>query len=205
MQHQNRRDADAELIRKASGNLIRGFFGYLVLTPMIFSWGVLLLILLAITLVSFQQQTIGVITVMMEIFGKILDFIPFLDSYAKAFLPTDETGAIRITGDNLDDVIFGVYGLIAVPFVIVGTLLEFFRGGRPPRPLSRKMKILAVLTGLTIAVFFASFLFGSETFNGGPLGWVLMFTLGPGVVFGVSAVSLFLHHIITSSAIGDSP
>ena len=48
-------------------------------------------------------------------------------------------------------------------------------------------------------------MFGSETFNGGPLGWVLMFTLGPGVVFGVSAVSLFLNHIITSTAIADSP
>ena len=198
MKQRNKRDSDAALIRMASGNLLRGFFAHLVLTPMILAWGILLLILFAITLVSFQEQSVDVIAATVGVFGRLLDFFPFLESYAKAFLPTDETGAIRITGNNLDDVIFGFYGLLAVPFVILGTVLAFFRGPRPTRSLSLKMKILGVVTVVAIAAFFANFLFGSEVWNGSVLGWTLMFTLGPGMVFGVSAVSLLLHHFISS-------
>ena len=87
---------------------------------------------------------------------------------------------------------------MAVPVVILGLLLDLVRGPRPPHPLSRKIKILGLATLAVIAALFVNFLFGSEIWAGSILGWSLMFTLGPGVVYLISVVSLSLHHFICS-------
>ncbi len=58
------------------------------------------------------------------------------------------------------------------------------------------------MMGLTIlaviAVFFINILFGDETWQGNALVWSLMFTIGPGIVWIISAVSLSVHHFIST-------
>jgi hypothetical protein len=95
-------------------------------------------------------------------------------------------------------VIFGLYGYFALPFIIVGMVTDLVRGPRPPRPLKKKIKILGLATLATIAVLFTNFLFGSETWSGSIVFWAVIFSLGPGVVYVVSVLSLSIQHFVST-------
>lgn len=182
------------------GNLVRGAFAYLALTPLIFSWGLLLIILVIITLVSFSQAADAVEAIFVML-GELTDRIPFLRRFAldsSAFL---ESGVIEINNSNLQDLIFGLYGYVAMPFVILGVLRDFLRGPRPPRSLKWKIKIMGWATLAVIAVFLINILLGDETWQGDVLVWVLMFTIGPGIVWLICVVSLSFHHAISNMKI----
>ncbi len=194
----NERYDDADLIGKSAGILIRGFFAYLALTPVIFCWGLLLIVLFAITLVSFQEQTSDAMAAIFGVFTELTARFPVLERFAPDSSAVSNAGVIEINNSNLSDVIFGLYGFVAVPFVILGMLLDLMRIPRPPRPLSRKIKILSLATLTVIAGLFVNFLFGSETWMGSAMTWLLMFTIGPGIVWGISAVSLSLNHFIST-------
>lgn len=194
-QNQIRRNADTRLASKVGGILMRGLFAYLALTPVIICWGVLLIIVFIITLVSFTQASDAVAA----IFGVLSDLttrFPFLERFALDSPALKDSGVIEINNSNLADVIFGLYGWVAMPFVVLGLLLDLLRGPRPPRPLSRKIKILNLATLAVIAALFMNFLLGSEIWAGSALAWLLMFTLGPGIVWVISAVSLSVNHFI---------
>ena len=194
----NERYDDADLIGKSAGILIRGFFAYLALTPVIFCWGLLLIVLFAITLVSFQEQTSDAMAAIFGVFTELTARFPVLERFAPDSSVVSNAGVIEINNSNLSDVIFGLYGFVDVPFVILGMLLDLMRIPRPPRPLSRKIKILSLATLTVIAGLFVNFLFGSETWMGSAMTWLLMFTIGPGIVWGISAVSLSLNHFIST-------
>jgi hypothetical protein len=124
--------------------------------------------------------------------------LPFLERFALDSPAVKESGVIEINNSNLGDVIFGLYGWVAAPFVVLGLLLDLVRGPRPPRPLSRKIKILSLATLVVIAGLFSNFLFGSEIWMGSALTWSLMFTIGPGIVWAISAMSLSMNHFIAT-------
>lgn len=180
------------------GNLVRGLFAYLALTPVVFCWGLLLIVLLVITLASFETQTSDSISAVFSVLAALTERFPFLERFALESPAVSDSGMIEINNSNLSDVIFGLYRYIALPFVVLGMLLDMVRGPRPPRSLSRQIKILSWVTLAVIAALFANFLFGSELWSGSALTWSLMFTIGPGIVWLISAVSLALHHFIAS-------
>jgi len=180
------------------GNLIKGFFAYLALTPVIFCWGLLLIVLSVITYVSFETQAGDAIDAVFAVLTELTTRFPYLERFALDSPAMNETGVIEINNNNLFDVIFGLYKYIALPFVILGVLLDLVRGPRPPRSLSWKIKMLGLATLAVIAGFFVNFLFGSEVWSGSVLSWSLMFTIGPGIVWLISVVSLTLHHFIAS-------
>lgn len=197
-QDRNKRDAGADLFRKPAENLVRGFLAYLALTPVIFCWGLLLIVLFIITLASFEMQTTSALTAVFDVLTDLTARFPFLERFALDSPVIDESGVIEINNSNLGNVIIGLYGYMAAPFVILGMLLDLVRGPRPPRALSRKIKIMGLATLAAIAALFTNFLFGSEIWAGSILGWSLMFTLGPGMVYVISIMSLSLHHFISS-------
>lgn len=179
------------------GIVLRGFFAYLALTPVIICWGVLLIIVFIITMVSFSQAEDAVAA----IFGVLSDIttrFPFLERFALDSSAMTDSGVIEINNGNLTDVIFGLYRWVAMPFVVLGLVLDVFRGPRKPRPLSRKIKILNWATLAVIAALFLNFLLGSEIWLGSILSWALMFTVGPGIVWVISATSLSINHLIAN-------
>ena len=94
---------------------MRGLFAYLALTPVIICWGVLLIIVVIITLVSFTQAS----DAMAAIFGVLADLstrFPFLERFALGSPAVKDSGVIEINNSNLTDVIFGLYGWVAMPF-----------------------------------------------------------------------------------------
>ena len=193
-------DENAVLRRNVIGNMVRGLFAYFTLTPMIFCWGLLLIILLIITMVSFEQTADGVAAVFALLSG-LTERFPFLERFALDSSAWLDSGVIEINDSSLSDVIFGLYGYVAMPFVLLGLLLDLVRGPRPPRSLKRKIKILSLSTLAVIAVFFVNILLGNETWGGDFMVWSLMFTIGPGIVWIISVVSLSLHHSISTMVI----
>jgi len=196
-QFPDRKNELATTIEKSIGKFLPGFLAYLALTPMIFCWGLLLIILSVITLVSFEQ-TADAVDAIFRLLTELTARFPFLERFALSSPAISETGIIEINNSNLREVIFGLYGYVAMPFVILGLLLDLVRGPRPPHSLKRKIKILSLATLAVIAVFLINILFGGETWQGSALGWVMMFTIGPGIVLIISIVSLSLHHFIST-------
>jgi hypothetical protein len=182
------------------GNMVRGLFAYFALTPMIFCWGLQLIILAIIIFVSFEQTADAVAAVFALLSG-LTERFPFLARFALDSSAWLDSGVIEINNSNLSDVIFGLYGYVAMPFVLLGVLLDLVRGPRPPRSLKRKIKILSLSTLAVIAVFFINVLLGNETWGGDFMVWALMFTIGPGIVWMISVVSLSLHHGISTMVI----
>ncbi len=193
-------DKNTALKSKVIGNMVRGLFAYFALTPMIFCWGLLLIILLTITMVSFESTADGVAAVFALLSG-LTERFPFLERFALDTSAWLDSGVIEINNSKLSDVIFGLYGYVAMPVVIFGVLLDLVRGPRPPRSLKRKIKILTLATLAVIAVFFINILLGNETWGGDFMVWSLMFTIGPGIVWIISVVSLSLHHGISTMVI----
>jgi hypothetical protein len=182
------------------GNILRGFFTYLVLTPVIFCWGLQLIILVIITFVSFEQSADAVMAIF-TVLSELTERFPFLERFALDSTAWLDSGVIEINNSNLQDVIFGLYGYVAMPFVLLGVLLDLVRGPRPPRSLKRKIKILTLATLAVIAVFFINILLGNETWGGDILVWSLMFTMCPGIIWIVSVISISLHHSISTMVI----
>ena len=113
-QNQIVHNADTRLASKVGGILMRGFFAYLALTPVIICWGVLLIIVFIITLVSFTQASDAVAA----IFGVLSDLstrFPFLERFALGYPAVKDSGVIEINNSNLTAVIFGLYGWVPCP------------------------------------------------------------------------------------------
>jgi hypothetical protein len=200
-------DTEAKETRSAGSlifaTLLRSFVAYLSLTPVIFCWGLLLIVLFVITLASFEAQTGDAIAAVSGVMSDLTARIPFLERLALDSPAVSEPGVIEINNENLSDVIFGLYGYVATPFVLLGILLDFLRGARPPRPLSKRIKILNLATLAVIAAFFVNFLLGSEIWTGSAWMWSTMFIIGPGIVWLVSLVSLTVHHFVSTLEVSE--
>ncbi|PKL95526.1 MAG: hypothetical protein CVV18_05200 [Gammaproteobacteria bacterium HGW-Gammaproteobacteria-8] len=69
-------------------------------------------------------------------------------------------------------------------------------GARPPLPLRRKLIRAAVAAAAGVGLCLFSWAFGSETFQGGPIGWLVLF-FGAGLaVWLVSLYSLSVSALI---------
>jgi hypothetical protein len=188
---------NAALKSNVIGNMVRGLVAYFMLTPMVFCWGLLLIILVTITMVSFEQTADATAAVITLLSG-LAERFPFLERFALDSSAWLDSGVIEIHDSKLSDVIFGLYGYVAMPFILLGVLFDLVRGPRPSRSLKRKIKILNLSTLAVIAIFIVNILLGNETWGGDFMGWLLMFTIGPGIIWIISVVSLALHHGIST-------
>lgn len=192
-------ESGAELVRNIVTSHLRGFFAWLALTPAIFCWGLLLLIAFVITWQGFQQQTDFVLDAAMAVFSKLNELFPLLKSLTPDLsVLIGDSGVIEINNHNLGEVIFRLYGWVALPVVVLGLLKDVVKGPGTPRPLAWKIKIMGYATLAIIALLFLNILIGSGVWSGSFLTWSLMFTIGPCLVFLISAISLSLHHFIAS-------
>ena len=200
------RESDTDLVRNTFAGLIRGFFAWLALTPAIFCFGLLLLVVFIITWQGFQQQTDSVLNVAIAVFSKLNELFPLLKSLVPDLSTlVDESGVIEINNQNLGNVIFKLYGWVALPVVVFGLLKDIVKGPSAPRPLEQKIKWLAYATLAVVALLFLNVLIGSGEWSGSMLTWPLMFTIGPGLVFVISALSLCVHHLISTLSIEPGP
>ena len=191
-------DSGVNPVRNIAIGQLRGFFAWLALTPAIFCWGLLLLITFVITWQGFRQQTDVLLEAAMSVYAKLNEIFPLVKSLTPDLSAlVNDSGVIEINNHNLVDVIFKLYGWVALPVVVFGLLRDIIKGPGSPRPLGRKIKNMGYATLAIIFLLFLNVLIGSGEWTGNKLVWSLMFTIGPGVVFMISSISLYLHHVIS--------
>jgi len=185
-----------QLIKEVLFNLIRGFVGWFVLSPMIFSWGLLIFVLFVITFINFQDETIDLVSFFWESVANLVEKYPYLDHLAVAEPSSNKEGGIDLGGEDFKNYIFRIYAILAIPLALLGSLIDLIRGSTRPHPIHNKLKYLGAATLLAIVVFFVNFIFGSQAYHGSVIVWGLIFIMGPGIVFVVSLCSLYLSHIV---------
>jgi hypothetical protein len=177
-------------------NLVRGFVGWFVLSPMIYSWGLLIFTLFVVTFVNFQDETIDLLTFVGNLVSDLLEKYPYLEHLAIAEPASNEDGGIDLGGESFKSYIFKVYAMLTMPLAMLGSLIDMVRGSIRPKPIHNKLKFLVVATLLATLVLFMNFIFGSQTYHGSAIGWSLIFIMGPGIVFVISLSSLYLSNIV---------
>jgi len=156
------------------------------LIPMITAWGFLLIMVAAMLLVNFQQQSFDLIDSSVRLYERILGPVePVEQPQASA-----EPQPVTWTEDDFKPLMIRIWGLLAAAGWLLGMVSRLLFGQRPRASLGRKL-VRAGLAGLVCsALFLFAYFFGSESFEGPFWQWLLLFFGFPLIVWCVSAWSL---------------
>lgn len=178
------------------------YFRWTQLVPMITAWTFLLLMVGAILLVSFQQQSFSVLEWGVTTYERVVGPIepePGQDQPASVAPPEAEPGeaadgAIRFGDEDFMPWVLRAWTVVALAGWLLGMLRALLFGPREPKRLKHKLALAAVPAAVCVALFALAYFFGSGEFNGSAVGWMLMFTGFPLGVWLVSAYSLSVAH-----------
>jgi hypothetical protein len=161
------------------------------LTPMIMVWGFALLMLLALTVVNFQQQTISAIEFVLE----WLVQLPLVGERLAALL-ADEGANGHMTTADFKSFMLSAWAIASLLFMLAGMAVSSVFG--PFEPWTMKRKLLLVLIGiaLILAGMLANYFAVPQNFNGAASGWVINFSMISLLLFLVSAYCLSIAHFL---------
>ena len=188
------------------------------LVPMLVVWAFVWIMVLALLLVNFQDQAFTAVERAAYVYedwfgGNAEDLLgPPPDQAAgpaaggpaddgAADLPAGDAeaagdGALHFDDEDISSWLWRYWALLSLAGWILGGLRSLVFGPREPWRLGAKLKVAAGVAALASAGMFAAWLWGSETFNGGPLGWVALFLGVPLLAWLVSAWSLSVAHLL---------
>jgi hypothetical protein len=161
------------------------------LLPMVAGWTFFGLMIAALLVTNFQD-------VAMPLTGRVLLlaerlFGPFDGA---GFGQSDESGALHFTDEDILPIVYRAWALLALAGWVLGMIWRRIFGVRPPVALRRKLIRAAVAAGIGVGLCLFAWAFGSETFQGGPIGWLALF-FGAGLaVWLVSLYSLSASALI---------
>ena len=169
------------------------------LVPMILAWAFLLLMVGAMLLVNFQEQSFGLIERGISLYERIagpIDEAPDApdppqeaDSPVLADDQGDRAGA-RFSGEDFEPLVTKAWALLALAGWLLGMAYRLLFG-RPLRVgLKRKLLVAGLACIACTGLFLVAYFFGSERFNGSFVGWLAMFIVIPLIVWCISAYSL---------------
>jgi hypothetical protein len=173
------------LIRLLAG-LALDYLRWTQLIPMIMAWTFLLIMVAAMLLTNFQQQSFELIDSGVRFYER---FAGPLEPVEEA-QPSGQSESLTWSGDDLRPLVIRLWGLLAAAGWLLGMAWRLLFGARPRASLTRKL-LLAGVAGLVCSVLFLfSYFFGSESFNDPFWQWLLLFFGIPFVVWCISAWSL---------------
>lgn len=169
------------------------------LVPMILAWAFLLVMVGAMLLVNFQEQSFGLIERGIALYERVagpIDDAPEgpeppqeADSPEPVEEERDQAGA-TFTGEDLEPLVLKAWALLALAGWLLGMAYRLLFG-RPLRlGLKRKLLVAGLACAVCTALFLFAYFFGSERFNGSFVGWLALFIGFPLIVWCVSAYSL---------------
>ncbi len=177
------------------------YFRWTQLVPMITAWTFLVVMVGAMLLVNFQQQSFALvdrgITAYERVFGPIaIDTEAEALSGSETSVPLEEAegGAVTFSDEDFMPWVLKAWGVLALAGWVLGMLLTAVFGPREPMRLKRKLALAAIPAVVCTALFAVAYFFGTEEFHGSAMGWMLMFTGFPLGVWLVSAYSLAVAH-----------
>jgi hypothetical protein len=148
--------------------------------PMLMAWAFILLALALMALVNFQEQGFTVV----ERLVILWDRYPWLPRLDGAVNPT-ETGGLTLDDEGFRSLVVAGWAGVSLVLLLLSLLRQAIFGPASPVPFMKKLRWTLIPAG-----FVGTYLFGSETFQGGPLPWLFGFTVACGIVVAVSAYSL---------------
>ena len=169
--------------------------------PMIAAWTFFGLMIVALLLTNFQD-------VAMPLTGRLLLLAErlFGPSDGAGFGQSDASGALHFTDEDILPIVYRGWALLALAGWLLGMVWRRMVGPRPPLALRRKMIRAGIAAAIGVGLCLFAWAFGSETFQGGPIGWLaLFFSAGLAVwlvslySLGVSALIGSMHHAIGSA------
>jgi len=172
-------------------SLILGYLRWTQLTPMILIWGFGLLMLLALTFVNHQEQSVPVIEALLEWLVRL----PFVGEHIKLFL-SNKNAPADTTTHNLESFIFSAWSVLSFVLMLGGMVLSTLFGPFKPWILSRKIILAGIATVLLLAGLVGNYYVAPQNFNGEALAWMLNFSLISLLVFGVSTYCLSTAHFL---------
>lgn len=157
---------------------------------MLACWGLLLAVLFAVIVTSFESQGIAAFEVVFSAIFGIVSFLP------EAVLPRGEDGSIELSGADFIDLAAWAWLLVS----IVAMLLNWIVGDRL-RPqflatLPGRLKAAAIAAALVCASLITVRLLVPENFNGSFVSWLPTLIGMPLIVWIVSAYSLCVSAIL---------
>jgi hypothetical protein len=153
--------------------------------PMLMAWTFILLALALMALVNFQEQGFTVVERLVILWDRY-PWLPRLDGA----VDQTETGGLTLNDEGFRGVVVSAWAGVSLVLFLLSLLRQAVFGPASPVPFKKKLRWTLLPAGLVWLGFVGTYLFGSETFHGGPLLWLFGFTVACGLVVAVSAYSL---------------
>jgi len=161
------------------------------LTLMLLMWGFGLLMLLALTFVNFQEQTISALESSME----WLTQLPVVGERITPLLSGEST-ATHITTSDFRSFVLSAWAALSLAFMLAGMVISSLLGPFQPWALKRKILIAGAGVMLLLAGMVANYYAAPQNFNGEASAWILNFSLISLLLFGVSTYCLSVSHFL---------
>ena len=168
-----------------------GYLRWTQLTPMLLVWGFGILMLLALTFVNFQEQTLSVLEYFLEWFMRL----PVVGERITLLL-SDESTTTHLTATDLESSILSAWAVLSLVFMLAGFVISSLFGPFKPWMLKRKILIAGAGVVLLLAGMAGNYYAAPKNFNGDAASWMLNFSLISLLVFGVSAYCLAVAHFL---------
>jgi hypothetical protein len=201
-----------------------GYFRWTQLVPMLMAWSFLLIMLGALVLVNFQEETFSVLAYVDDLYMRYVEADPAVDGAAdqpaapaaassepadvpvpapdspgadvEAAAGSPAPGAVTFDGDDLEGWVWRAWAVAALVGWVLGGVWRQLFGAPEPWTLRRKLVICAVLAGVCSIAFLGIWRLSPEDYNGSAFGWVALFVGVPVGVWLVSAWSLTISHLL---------
>ena len=174
-------------------SLVLNYIRWTQLIPMLMVWGAGVAMLLALTLVNFQDQTLSVFEWLIQ----RLSQLPFVGDRITQALSNQE-GETHITTSDFKSFMLYSWSIISLVFMLASMAISALFGPFKPWSLKKKFGLLGIGVGLLLAGIIFNFFAVPENFNGAVSGWVINFTAIGLLVSLVSVYSLTVSHLLLS-------
>jgi len=188
---------DLSLAARAAARLAVDYLRWTQLVPMIVAWAFLLFLVALLALVNFQEQGFTVVEALVVAWDR-LPWLPRLDASVVA----QPDGTLLLDDQGFRSTVLGLWGGAATVLFLVSQLRALVWGARPPGRFAGRLAVLAAALAAAWCALLAIYLLGSETFHGGLLQWLLLFTGGCLAVGLVSLYSLGIAHVLELASDG---
>lgn len=168
-----------------------GYMRWMQLTPMLLLWGFGLLMLLALTFVNFQEQTISALEFILEWLMRL----PVVGEHIAPLLSGENTET-HIDTSDLESFVLSGWAVLSLLFMLASIILSLLFGPFQPWALKRKLHIASGGAVLLLAGMVANYYAAPQNFNGAASAWILNFALISLLVFVVSAYCLSIAHFL---------
>ena len=179
-------------MKKTLAIFLIDYFRWTQLVPMIFMWGFLLIMILAMSFINFEQQSMDLI----DTLTNWLQQYPWLYNKLAAVFKSEAVASGHYTEDDIIPWLLKGWAFLSLVFLLLGMLLRLLFGEFKALSLGRKLIIVLIAAAGCTGLFLINYFYGSSSYSGGFAGWLGLFIGIPVLAVVVSAYSLSISHLL---------